>query len=1474
MFTRSLDCGVTWATPQKLSESNAINQGTVIAVDPASGVVYVAWRRILAGNQPDAILIAKSTDGGKTFTKGNTVATFGASTLFDQPKIASANSMGNAFRSRAFPVLAVDGSGIVYTAWSQRGLATGNDARIVVATSADGVNWSNSSQYVADPYGGRGHQFLPTLSFAGGTLVLAYYDSRDDQTMGVYTPTGGGHYSEKRVPMPGGNLAANLPDTATVFTDFIYDGTTGLKFRHTIDVRAVQALPGAAPAFAPSMKVSQYKFGTLPGDPANTIRQLQFNPPNFPMFSRGAASFIGDYIDIAASTIVPLPGGGWGYNTTDPGKTYFHISWTDNRDVRPPKAPVTWADYTPVTYYVPGFSTTTSLYDPTQARSACVPGQAGMRNQNIYTSRLIPGLAAFVSSDPKPLNLPNGKPRTFSVTAVNPNYDTRRYQMTITGQPAGGAAYFQLGPTPNQNVTTLTVDVPPRSSVARLVYVTSTNLKASVPVSVTEVQAAGYGYAGLSSSAIINPDIANPDIANPDIAIGNIANPDIAVAEIFTPNMANPDIANPDIANPDIANPDIANPDIANPDIANPDIANPDIANPDIANPDIANPDIVNPDIANPDIASGPTDTSSLLTNAGNTTTSYTLKLYQRTSLPICSPGCSGNSCAPGCIKLQLMVHKRYPTPVAGIGTQACSLLVETQNTILSSVANPVGSPLSALGDPSITNGAVTNPTFSVKPGDQVQVTLRCFGSSCKQLNLGDAATPVVIAHGNNTTNAITPLTLTIVGVTPRDALAGQLYTGNVQITGNVGPTTWVLVPIDANTPPPTGVTLNPTAGTLSFMPTVAGPFLFRLQVSDTPVTGLTRTTALTIQVNVVAPIAAPSGTVTLPPAVPGQPYSVDLNSLSSGPLVSGGTLPLSFSEVGSNLATVGLSVSPAGIISGTYLPGGPSSVAFTVLVKDSSCLSASCTVTQTVTLSLKIPGDSTPPVVTPVVSGTLGTNGWYTSAVTVNWTTSDPESGIASVSAGCAAATLTQNSAGQTLTCTATNGVGLSTTASATIKIDTTPPVATPALSGPAGSNGWYLGPVSLTWVLTDDVSGASALSGCGPVTLTASTPAPIVCNVSNGAGLTASGSVSVKIDATDPTIQTVLTGPAGQNGYYGPGTVLSWQVSDPESGIASSTGCGNVTLISAGGSYTCSATDGAGRSNSVTVQPKVDVTPPVIVPTLAGTAGSNGWYRSLTVSWSVTDPESGVSSSSGCATTAVAEPGATLTCNATNGVGLSVTQSVTAKVYATAPGITITTPGSTSYLLNSVLNASYACSDASSGVATCAGPVPNGSPLDTSKPGPGTFTVNATDAAGNASSKTVNYSVGYQFTGFASPLGAAGTFSGSAGIGKAIPVKWTLQGSGGTLITDRSAIVNITAAFTGPASNGICPIVTTGSASYLLYAPTAGATGSTVLRSSGGSYIFNWDTSVVAPSGTGCYTLIVQTADNATYSTSLLLQ
>ena len=83
---------------------------------------------------------------------------------------------------------------------------------------------------------------------------------------------------------------------------------------------------------------------------------------------------------------------------------------------------------------------------------------------------------------------------------------------------------------------------------------------------------------------------------------------------------------------------------------------------------------------------------------------------------------------------------------------------------------------------------------------------------------------------------------------------------------------------------------------------------------------------------------------------------------------------------------------------------------------------------------------DTTPPVIVPTITGTLGNNGWYTSDVTVSWNVSDPESGIAS-STGSEPTTLTTDTPGTTLTCSATNGVGLTSSASVTIKIDKSAP-------------------------------------------------------------------------------------------------------------------------------------------------------------------------------------------------------------------------------------------------------------------------------------------------------------------------------------------------------------------------------------------------------------------------------------------------
>jgi hypothetical protein len=90
-------------------------------------------------------------------------------------------------------------------------------------------------------------------------------------------------------------------------------------------------------------------------------------------------------------------------------------------------------------------------------------------------------------------------------------------------------------------------------------------------------------------------------------------------------------------------------------------------------------------------------------------------------------------------------------------------------------------------------------------------------------------------------------------------------------------------------------------------------------------------------------------------------------------------------------------------------------------------------------------------------------------------------------------------------------------------------------------------------------------------------------------------------------------------------------------------------------------------------------------------------------------------------------------------------VTSTVTV-VDETAPTISIDSPSDgAAYELGEDVAANYSCADepGGSGLATCEGTVAHGASVDTGSVGEKSFTVDATDAAGNSASKTVTYTV-----------------------------------------------------------------------------------------------------------------------------------
>ena len=63
--------------------------------------------------------------------------------------------------------------------------------------------------------------------------------------------------------------------------------------------------------------------------------------------------------------------------------------------------------------------------------------------------------------------------------------------------------------------------------------------------------------------------------------------------------------------------------------------------------------------------------------------------------------------------------------------------------------------------------------------------------------------------------------------------------------------------------------------------------------------------------------------------------------------------------------------------------------------------------------------------------------------------------------------------------------------------------------------------------------------------------------------------------------------------------------------------------------------------------------------------------------------------------------------------------------------------------FKLGQKVKANFKCADKQSGLASCVGTVPKGSPIDTSTVGDHTFSVTATDQAGNTRTVTTTYHV-----------------------------------------------------------------------------------------------------------------------------------
>ncbi len=1530
LISRSLDCGDTWSEPLKLNDQKSqASQGVTVSVDPRTGYVYVAWRRVgIAGASPkqdeDAIFAVRSFSGGRKFTQPRLVTTF-------VPYEQGQGSLR--FRTEAFPTMAtsVDASGTrswTHLAWAQRG--ANGDGQVVmthVVVSAPPKTYDewndpldgwkipadpvDTAPIVDGPQGNaftRGHQFMPALTFTQGKLVLVYYDSRLDHTRTYHSPhqsedpcfpvgscwapdAEGRWYDEERGPL-GERTGLDWR------TDELDDGFM-TQTRHTVDVRMATATPSANPSFT-GATLSRMPFGqrgdeldlyasgqaagfagpievvdfaASPRPALRRLQDLQVNPPNLPMFKNGTVPFIGDYIDVQGPVFVRTATG-WAFDTAPTSAPVFHAVWTSNQDVVPP-LDGNWARYTPPARA----AGTTSIYDPgQQLASGCEPGFTGTRNQNVYTARISDGLVVTSPQNAKLLD--STRDRTFVVSAFNATGVERRFEFSFAGVQPGVRASFR--PATDPVTPTVTVTIPARSSSVQTAFLRleegtspATANPATTVVNVTEV---GQGNARLSGSVTLNPPGLTFSLAPVDDGSGssdagerlevqlsaaslyyaNLSNANLSNANLSNANLSNANLSNANLSNANLSNANLSNADpsaftleaahLSNANLSNANLSNANLSNTTLSTANLSNANLSNANLSNANLSNAAlADIDYTVTNTGNTTQGFDVRLLSTLS----------GSYAP----VQLIVSRPYGKPIAN----GCELQEQPDNRLLVNAGTV---------DP-VTNPGAQAPlaSFAIAPGETIRVTLRTYLTPYQARTLATLVAPVVTPQGNPFASTTALIVTRPQGA--ETARVGTPYLLDLEASGGTGQLTWGLATGSALPP---GFDAGQLAqGRLSGTPTQAGTYVFTLQVVDsaTPLpnqmfkdvtlvvekgattTSLSTPTPLTFHGEAVSLVATVS-----PPSAPGPvTFREGAVVLGTATVGTNGVFTLTIPSTGLPPLDVGLHA-----ITATHaeLPGWTGSTSGTVSVRvkvDTTLALASIPANpiygQPVVLVASfqsLPPGAPPPSVqavfhegtTPLGSGTFQ-DGQASSPPFLPGGGSHSYGVEFAGDDDYAPASLT----GIVISVGQAPVQDVFVTSSGSPSYFGGPVTFTARVASPAGTPGG-----GITFVIDGVDSGPIAMEAdlvtsegvarleisslpVGPHVVSARysgssdfTPATSLVGLGHEVRATTAAAVSSSPNPSRDGEAVTLTCVVSSAGGAPTGTVtfrdgastLGAATSPVSStGTSSSWTLGNVALATGGHTLTC-AYQGPGSFDPATSATHSHLVGPFATSTTV-TASPTAIAYGATVTLTA------------AVTSAVGIPSGSVTFSATTATGTRTWAAV-----SLGSGGVATLNDATLEAGAHVVRAEY-----------------GGGPLHL-------------PSSGTAAAKLTVQSI-YAFTGFLSPLKAAGsydapTYSGTQKLGSAIPVKWQLRDASRAFVADLTTLRSLLA-YPVPCSPLGPP---TASTPLFLYVIPGGATGGSTFRYGSNAYIFNWDTSNgVTP---GCFDLVLTLKDGTVKSTVVKLQ
>jgi hypothetical protein len=472
----------------------------------------------------------------------------------------------------------------------------------------------------------------------------------------------------------------------------------------------------------------------------------------------------------------------------------------------------------------------------------------------------------------------------------------------------------------------------------------------------------------------------------------------------------------------------------------------------------------------------------------------------------------------------------------------------------------------------------------------------------------------------------------------------------------------------------------------------------------------------------------------------------------------------------------------------------------------------------------------------------------------------------------------VSQGSATISVSQTSNNTGGTFNLAPATFTVNVAPPPNTPpqvSVQGVTGGASYNKGSVpTATCSVTDAEDGNSSFAATlsvitGPYASDGIGQQTASCSYTDAAGATAVASETFSIvDPSPPVIGYTLNPatPDGDNSWYKSNVSLTWNVSEPQSpNSLSKTGCvdQNITADQAATTYSCSATSAGGSASPVEVTIKRDGTAPVItLGSVSGTAGTNGWYKSaVTQTFNASDATSGVAGPTTIPVSSGAAEGDDV---------MIASGAVSDNAGNSNPGINagpfkvdLSDPTNVAFVGGPAAGGSYdfgdvpgaptcTAQDAVSGLKNC---VVSGY---SNAVGNHTLTATATDNAGRTATKTLTYTVlAWRLSGFYSPVDMNDVVN-TVKNGSTVPLKFEVFKASGPELTDTGIVKQpLTAkqvsctAFNGDPVDEI----------ELL------ATGGTTLRydTTGGQFIYNWQTPKGASQVGKCFTVSAGTQDGS---------